>query len=200
MKGRRREHQKQETRRLLLDTAYELFLEKGYDKTTIKELAERAGVAQGTIFKHFQDKTALIVAAMDTDMRAVEEACFESIPDTDLKSQLVYITRQFYGFYKPKPALGNILIRQALLFKGESAEFTEGIVKRILGRVSELIRAAVDRGELRKDVKIENAASAFWAFYMYGLLSGLGKEDFQLDAMVAIVENMLNILFAGLTP
>ena len=66
MTGRRREYQKRETRRLLLDTAYDLFLEKGYEKTTIKKLAERAGVAQGTIFKHFPDKTALIVAAIET--------------------------------------------------------------------------------------------------------------------------------------
>ena len=200
MKGRRREYQKRETRRLLLDTAYDVFLEKGYEKTTIKDLAERAGVAQGTFFKHFPDKMSLIAAAFETDMRAVEDECFQSLPDTDLKSRLMYITRRFFGFYEPRPALGDILLRRAMSLKGSKAEVIESTLYRLLGRLGGLFRAAVDRGELRKDINIENAALAFWSFYLQALFLGLRADDFNLDSMLLMVEDMIDMLFHGLKP
>ncbi len=48
--GTRREKNREETRRVILDTAYALFEEKGYEKMTMRELAARAGVGLGTIF------------------------------------------------------------------------------------------------------------------------------------------------------
>lgn len=40
----------------LITAAYELFSEQGYSKTTTKEIAERAGVCELTLFRHFQTK------------------------------------------------------------------------------------------------------------------------------------------------
>ena len=42
--------------------AVDLFAEKGYDATTVTEIAERAGVTKSTFFRHFPDKRELLVA------------------------------------------------------------------------------------------------------------------------------------------
>ncbi|MEX2980832.1 TetR family transcriptional regulator [Streptomyces sp. C36] len=47
------------TRRSLIDAAAELFAERGYDRTTVRAIAARAGVNQTLLFRYFGSKTAL---------------------------------------------------------------------------------------------------------------------------------------------
>jgi AcrR family transcriptional regulator len=45
----------------ILKAAQKLFARNGYDGTTTKELAEKAGIAEGTLFRHFTNKKAILV-------------------------------------------------------------------------------------------------------------------------------------------
>ncbi|MGW4118132.1 TetR/AcrR family transcriptional regulator [Nocardia sp. NPDC004711] len=56
----RRERNRQRVRARIYTSALELFAEKGYDATTIDEIAERADVSRGTFFNHFPRKEDLI--------------------------------------------------------------------------------------------------------------------------------------------
>ena len=47
----------------IVEAATELFIEKGYRKATIDEVAERAGIAKGTVYLYFKNKVALLVTA-----------------------------------------------------------------------------------------------------------------------------------------
>jgi AcrR family transcriptional regulator len=51
-----------ETQTRILQAAQRLFARKGYDGTTTRDLAQAAGVAEGTIFRHFETKKAILVA------------------------------------------------------------------------------------------------------------------------------------------
>lgn len=57
----RRDDQTRETRRRLLAAAMELVAEVGWRRTTVEQIAERAGVAKGTFFVHFKAKEAIVV-------------------------------------------------------------------------------------------------------------------------------------------
>jgi AcrR family transcriptional regulator len=48
-----------------------LFAEKGYEKTTMRALAEHAGIGLGTIFKHYPDKPPILAAAFEDDLNAI---------------------------------------------------------------------------------------------------------------------------------
>ena len=61
----RRERKKQETRRRIYSAAFELFLEKGFDDTTVEEIAERADVAKGTVFNYFPQKSSFLPAIFE---------------------------------------------------------------------------------------------------------------------------------------
>lgn len=50
-----------ETRSRILKSAMRLFARKGFDGTTTKDLAEDAGVAEGTLFRHFVNKKAILI-------------------------------------------------------------------------------------------------------------------------------------------
>lgn len=58
MSGTDRRHQ-------LLDTALEIFAQKGFEGTTTKEVAAAAGVTEAIIFRHFPTKQALYTAVLD---------------------------------------------------------------------------------------------------------------------------------------
>ncbi|MBQ0826623.1 TetR/AcrR family transcriptional regulator [Streptomyces tagetis] len=49
-------------RQRLADAALELFAERGYEETTVLDIARRAGLAKSTFFRHFQDKRGVLFA------------------------------------------------------------------------------------------------------------------------------------------
>ncbi|MEL6787281.1 MAG: TetR/AcrR family transcriptional regulator [Cyanobacteria bacterium J06607_15] len=50
-----------DTRTKILKAALQLFAKRGYEGTTTKDLAKSAGVAEGTLFRHFSNKKAILV-------------------------------------------------------------------------------------------------------------------------------------------
>lgn len=50
-----------ETQTRILKAAKKLFARRGYDGTTTRDLAQEAGVAEGTIFRHFENKKAILI-------------------------------------------------------------------------------------------------------------------------------------------
>ena len=60
-------------RERLVVAAVDLFFERGYDATTVAEIAERAGVTKSTFFRHFSDKRELLVAGQATLSRLLAE-------------------------------------------------------------------------------------------------------------------------------
>lgn len=73
----RRERKKAATRQAIADAALRLFLDRGYDQVTIKEVADAADVSTTTLFKHFPGKEALV---FDQDAE-VEEKLVASVRD-----------------------------------------------------------------------------------------------------------------------
>lgn len=53
--------QEKNTRQRILTAALSLFARQGYDGTTTKDLAQKAGVAEGTLFRHFANKKAILI-------------------------------------------------------------------------------------------------------------------------------------------
>ncbi|MDP2401128.1 MAG: helix-turn-helix domain-containing protein, partial [Actinomycetota bacterium] len=68
------------TRQKLLDAAAEVFSERGYARATTKEIAKAAGVAEGTIYRHFADKKELFQAVF-IDRNAANSAAITQLPD-----------------------------------------------------------------------------------------------------------------------
>ena len=86
-------------RAALLDSAYELFTTLGFSKTTIRDIAGKAGVAKGTFYLYFKDKTdirdALIRAKasqlLQDACRSMDEYLRSSGADVDIADKFIYI-------------------------------------------------------------------------------------------------------------
>jgi AcrR family transcriptional regulator len=71
----RRERKKAATRQAIADAALNLFLERGYDRVSVREVAEAADVSTTTLFKHFPSKESLVFDQGD----AVEAALVAAV-------------------------------------------------------------------------------------------------------------------------
>lgn len=69
----RRQEQAAETRRRIIDAARELFVAKGYGRTTIAEIASTAGVAIETVYAAFRNKHTLLRQVWYVSFRGDEE-------------------------------------------------------------------------------------------------------------------------------
>ena len=103
----------QATRGRLIRAALDLFTSQGFRATTTPEIAQRAGVAEATIYRHFAGKDALLVAAcveaqsFGRGLVALEEA--EHDPDT--RAALTRIGHRLVEGAERDPALLRMLMR-----------------------------------------------------------------------------------------
>ena len=74
-----RERKKRQTRAALVDAAARLFAEKGYDKTTVADIAAAADVSTRTFFSYFPAKEDVLFAGTDQRLQAIAEA-FDALP------------------------------------------------------------------------------------------------------------------------
>jgi len=69
----RRERKKRETRQRLMEAASALLRERGYEATTVEQIAEAADVAKGTFFNYFATKEAILPAIAARLLQQLEE-------------------------------------------------------------------------------------------------------------------------------
>ncbi|MGV8804494.1 MAG: TetR family transcriptional regulator [Polaromonas sp.] len=82
--ARRTKEEAQETRNHLLDAAEHLFQAQGVSRTSLQDIARRAGATRGAVYWHFKDKADLFNAMMDRITLPMEEAFS---PETGLDAQ-----------------------------------------------------------------------------------------------------------------
>jgi AcrR family transcriptional regulator len=108
-----RERRKTRTMRLIQGEALRLFAEKGYDQTTIEEIADAADISPRTFFRYFPTKEDVVLwdeyDAMTLEM--LEQRPAGESPGETLRT----VTRQsIEGLYRHDP--GRLLARHRLLF------------------------------------------------------------------------------------
>jgi AcrR family transcriptional regulator len=71
------------SQRMLEEAASELFLEQGYAKTTIEQIARRAGVSRNTFFNYFPAKSDLLWVELDASLAALTDALSRTPPTAE---------------------------------------------------------------------------------------------------------------------
>jgi AcrR family transcriptional regulator len=193
----RRDQGKAETRALIVAAARALFVERGYEAATTREVAERAGVGTGTVFKHFPDKAALLVGVLYRDIDEAVARGKATLPDEGLIDQLVHLARTLYGLYATQPNLYRPLIAQSMLETGPAGDEARTTTVQFLVDVAELVAKAQAKGEVRADLFPMVAAQAFFGQYLVCLFGSLVNDNFDPEEPALVLRVLLEASLRG---
>ncbi|RHW49321.1 TetR/AcrR family transcriptional regulator [Lactobacillus bombicola] len=129
-------------RKQVLLAGLKLFSENGFHATTTAEIANQAGVSEGTIYKYFHSKNDLLNKLLNPILHEIQQNFFLRIDDYhDLNTMLSFVVKdrvQFalvnFDFFKL--ILQEILTNQQF-FKLFKIDFTDGNVKSYLERLKD---------------------------------------------------------------
>jgi AcrR family transcriptional regulator len=86
-----RERNKRDKRERIIKAARELFAQKGFEGTTLREVAAAADIGTGTLFLYVKTKEDLLVLVFKHELEPLLFGPFEHVPETDLSSQFAYV-------------------------------------------------------------------------------------------------------------
>jgi AcrR family transcriptional regulator len=110
-------------RNQILDAATKVFAEKGFHPTTIKDIARQAGIADGTIYIYFENKTAMMLGILDrmneTEQRDVD---FSQFTEGDFRSLMkAYIKHRLQIFRADNFEIFRVVVSE-ILVNGDSVK------------------------------------------------------------------------------
>jgi AcrR family transcriptional regulator len=193
-----REQGRRETHARIFEAAREVFLEKGFDKGTVREIAARAGVGLGSVNLHFKDKTSLMHAVFYDEIERKSFAALESVPESPLDSQLEFLLEREYDFYGHGGAVFVHAVKASFFVGGRWGERYEEQADRYIRELAKLFDAARERGEIRGDADSEIAAMSCFSHYMFGIVVGVQVEPFSgeraMQAALPLVRQLVDAL------
>jgi TetR/AcrR family transcriptional regulator, mexJK operon transcriptional repressor len=136
----------------LLSIATRLFLERGYDATSVEEIAKQAGVAKRFIYARYDDKSELFVAAIEHSVADRLEVLHAFTPPRGrVELGLTQFARTLVGMATQPDvlALRRLFITAAPRFPDLAKLFVERNRRRSLGDVERVLKFYGDRGEIR---------------------------------------------------
>ncbi len=178
----RRREQARSTRSAVLDSAAELFIERGYGATTIDAIASRANVSPETVYATFGTKRSLIahlvdisIAGGDDAAPVLEQAWVAEMRDEPNPARRLRILAQHGVAILARRAMIDEVVHGAAAADRGIAELRErGKAQRLAGQ-HELLRIVVDVAGLRADLDLATAADILYAIgspEVYRLLVG----------------------------
>jgi len=102
--GPRREEKKAEVRRRILEASKEIFFRDGFMAANLDEIAERAGVAKGTLYRYFDNKAQIYLAVLSRKARRFEKKLQDSLdPRATPIEALKRVSRFYFQHYVENP-------------------------------------------------------------------------------------------------
>lgn len=197
----RRDVQKQQTRELLLKTATELFETEGFEETTIRKVAQKAGVAVGTVFVHFPDKSSLFAATLLERLEALVHGAFRGVPEgqgVTLRDQMLHLVGVLLDEHAAHPVVSQLLVRESIGLTGEIGEAIGKQMTRVRQGIDELVIRAKVRDELDMDVDIDGLTSAIMGLMLLMLVRTGGQKSLDRDVVFGHLQTQVDVLFHGL--
>jgi len=197
-----RERNKLEKFARIQDAARTLFSDKGYDETTMREVADTASVSLGTLFSYAHDKRDLLFLVVTDALERKNAAVFESVPSQlPLLEQFMYVFRGFYEFFGAEPQLSRLVLREMTFFsEGPHALRLQQDRRWMHEEFERMVRAAQTRAEVRSFDDSRDSrkiAGLIFAIYAAHIREWLNEPVAPLEDGLEDLRDSLRLLFDG---
>jgi TetR/AcrR family transcriptional regulator, fatty acid metabolism regulator protein len=177
----------------ILDAAVAVFAEKGFHVARISDIAERAGVADGTVYLYFKNKEEILMTAINTAFDAFvsnARAELENIPSPGAKlRRLAYLHLHALGSNRNLAVVFQMELRQSTRFL---APFSHEHMIEYFQIVRAAIREGQASGSFRPDLHEKIAANCFFGALDEMVTSWvLAEHDYSLPEAADSVANVI---------
>ena len=143
----------------ILAAALEEFFQQGFAAARLDAIAERAGIAKGTIYLYFDSKEALFEAAVRSIVGPIfaQLESFTVAPQGSAADMLRAMLRTFYGqvVATERRRILRLLIAEGPRFPRLVAFYHDEVVSRGMAGLRAILRYGAERGEFRADLPID---------------------------------------------
>lgn len=181
----------------ILDAAISVFAQRGFHSTRVSDIADRAGVADGTIYLYFKNKEQILMAAINTAfdgfMSHARIELGQIASPVDKLRRLARLHFEALGSNRDLAVVLQMELRQSVRFM---EAFSHHQMVEYLGLVRECIRDGQAQGLLRAEINDKIAANCFFGALDEMVTSWvLAEEEYPL---AQAAESVSNIILKGL--
>ncbi len=194
-----RERKKRRTRAQIVNAALRLFAERGYQRTTVADIAAAADIAPRTFFAYFPSKEAVVFHQVDEDVTSLARTLRERREGENAMDALRRWIEEQFGRWDDETGADVALRKRLCREEATLAQFDRAV----MSRFEELLReaVAVDLGEPADGLRPRLVAAAATA--ALGSLEGSLDENLELEGLpskdeaLAVLDQALVFLRGG---
>ncbi|AQA11373.1 TetR/AcrR family transcriptional regulator [Streptomyces samsunensis] len=190
---------RQATRQKLFEAAVTLIAEQGFSSTTVDEIAERAGVAKGTVYYNFASKTVLFEELLQHGIELLT-ASLQSAADENAErggshvDALDAMVRAGLDFISRYPSLTQLYVAELWRTNRAWQSTLMMVRQRAIAVIESELRAGVAAHEFSGDIDIPLTASALFGMV---LVAALDWQSYQPERSLEDVHAALSRLLQG---
>lgn len=170
---------------VILRTAIEMLLERGYDELSVERVAAAAGVGKTTIYRRFPTKRDLVVAAVSSVAESIEPP----LDTGDTRADLIAFVRATFGA-GTHAGLMFAIVGTALVKERQDPALLllirEQVLRPRVRLAVGILCRGVERGEIRPDADLELTAQSIAGALVARHVGGYGSEDDGLERIIEV--------------
>ncbi len=164
----RKEREKEQRRQAIIAAAEQVFFSRGFDESTMDDVAAQAELSKGTLYLYFNSKIELHWEIMKKGMAILSEAILKSISaDANALDNLRKMGEVFYRFSSEEPMYFNSMMffegKDLELLHFEQEELDSSFQISPIKILYEVIESGIIDGSVRNDFSVPAMANTLWA-------------------------------------
>ena len=197
--GKRRVFRLSRERRVsdILAAARDVFLEKGYEDALLSDIAVHANVAEGSIYRYFDNKRDLLVKVIE-DWYVSMLADYDKQPPgiSGTRKRLRFMIWRHLATIHEDPALCQLMFMYLRTGTDYSATGVYELNRKYTRRVRDIIKEGMEAGELRADISLRLVRDMIYGCIEHRTWAYLrGEGEFDPDAAA---DAIVDLILAGL--
>lgn len=193
-----------DSRTQLIDVTLRIIMERGIDAVRIEDIVAEVGVTKGSLYWHFEDREALIKAALAEHIRrlneetiaGVSDALEESVSKDDYLARIAPFIADPFNAEQVRERWGRLAILIESRNHPDLVEMMRDVQARNLEVFVELMTQAQKSGALREDLDPRAVATALNAMYLgSNIIDVLGEHAPDPGAWWGLISFFIGALF-----
>ena len=181
----------------IMAAARQVVAEKGYENALMSDIAERAGIVEGSLYRYFDNKRDLLTKVVDDWFEEVLsiDSGVASIRGTWNKVR--HLTWRALSAVRSQPALSRYMLLEIRRDPDYRNTRSYGLNRRFTDEFTEVFEEAIGSGEFRRDVSVSLLRDMVFGCIEHSTWKFLrGEGDFSLDE---VSDGIANLVVRGMT-